>query len=443
MDEIVEKYEKSYKEYKQELDEELTKSAESFVRIGYLLKVARDTNVLAESGYKSVVEFAKAEYNIDKTQVSRYIHINDKFSEGGYSCNLMEEYKGYGYAKLTLMLQLPSAINESLSPELSKSDIQAIKDEVDEEKKISDIEVLLEQTDQDGEQSEIESIIKELGKAETELFKTIHETIEVGEKQAVIEAMAPVGEKIYSIRVKGVGRILMTVRDEEETINLVKVRTNEKMTSTWKEVTEAWKKIIDVDKSTPENWESVYGMEFPKVAPVQQPKKEKRREEKVVKAKPQVAPVQQENGTDNKEIGTDNKEIETDDQIPGQMNVDDYPELQPEEEPKSEIVDNFMNEPQEKVEKTESEVDFEENVQDVDKNEQIIDVESSEIVEKTECEEQFEDARENKDEIDLMAVENSQALARAIAVKDYESANYILDTLKKEIEMLIKLEKTE
>ena len=52
---------KSYEEYKKELDGELQKTAEGFVRIGYLLKVARDTNVLAESGYKSVAEFAEAE----------------------------------------------------------------------------------------------------------------------------------------------------------------------------------------------------------------------------------------------------------------------------------------------------------------------------------------------------------------------------------------------
>ena len=440
MDQIVEKYEKSYKEYKQELDAELTKTAESFVRIGYLLKVARDTNVLAESGYKSVVEFAKAEYNIDKTQVSRFIHINDKFSEGGYSCNLMEEYKGYGYAKLTLMLQLPSAINESLSPELSKSDIQAIKDEVDEEKKISDIELLLEQTDQDGEESEIESIIKELGKAETELFKTIHETIEVGEKQAVIEAMAPAGEKIYSIRVKGVGRILMTVRDEEETVNLVKVRSNEKMTSTWTEVTEAWKKIIDVDKSTQENWESVYGMEFPKVAPAQQQKKEKRKEEKVVKAKPQNV---EEHTKEDSNRAAEQTEVS---QIPGQMNVNDYPELQPEKEQKSEIVDNFMKEPQEKVEKTESEADFEENVEDVDKNEQIIDVESEEIVEKTECEvESKEKEITSKElrEIKMEAQEIIIGLKMAIGVDDYEEALNMIEKIKHMVEMLKNAEKTE
>lgn len=430
MDQIVEKYEKSYKEYKQELDAELTKSAEGFVHIGYLLKVARDTNVLAESGYKSVVEFAKAEYNIDKTQVSRFVHINDKFSEGGYSRNLMEEYKGYGYAKLTLMLQLPSAINESLSPELSKSDIQAIKEEVDEEKKISDIEVMLEQTDQREDESEIESIIRELGQAEPELFKEIHETIEVGEKKAVIEAMAPSGEKIYSVRVKGVGRILMTVRDKEEEVHLVKIRTNEKTDSTWAEVTEAWKKIIDVDKSTPENWSSIYGMEFPKVAPVQQPKKEKRKEEKVVKAK-----LQKENGKKAKEncnMAAEQEENAEDAQIPGQMNVDDFPELQPDVDEK---VDNSEEETQKTIESTESDTESSEKLENVDNIAEVIPSKMPENVEKIKREDTLED-------VDIMAIENAHELVRAIAVKDYETANYIIDTLKKQIEMLINVEKT-
>lgn len=76
MNEVIEY--RNYAEYKQELDTELKKTAEGFVRIGYLLKVARDTRILAESGYQNVVEFAKAEYGIDKTQVSRFMNINDR-----------------------------------------------------------------------------------------------------------------------------------------------------------------------------------------------------------------------------------------------------------------------------------------------------------------------------------------------------------------------------
>ncbi|MDO5575203.1 MAG: hypothetical protein Q4G60_14635, partial [bacterium] len=96
----------SYQQYKAAVDTELQRSAESFVRIGYLLKVARDTDILQESGYTNVNEFAKGEYGIERTQVSRFININDRFSEGGFSDQLLPEYQGMGYAKLALMLTL-------------------------------------------------------------------------------------------------------------------------------------------------------------------------------------------------------------------------------------------------------------------------------------------------------------------------------------------------
>ena len=112
-----------YKEFKGNLDQELQNQAEGFVRIGYLLKQARDTDILSESGYKTVNEFAEREYGIDKSVVSRFIRINDRFSEGGYSMLLKKEYREYGYAKLAIMIQLPDEINEDLSPSMSKEEI--------------------------------------------------------------------------------------------------------------------------------------------------------------------------------------------------------------------------------------------------------------------------------------------------------------------------------
>lgn len=104
-----------YQTYKAAVDAELQRSAEGFVRIGYLLKVARDTDILKGSGYASVNEFAEAEYSLDKSQVSRFIRINDEFSENGYSDRLQERYQRFGYAKLALMLMLPAAVNEELT----------------------------------------------------------------------------------------------------------------------------------------------------------------------------------------------------------------------------------------------------------------------------------------------------------------------------------------
>lgn len=136
-----------YQAYKADLDAELARSAESFVRIGYLLKAARDTNILKDSGYENVNDFAKAEYGLDKTQVSRFIRINDRFSEYGYSERLKAEYRNFGYAKLALMLTMPDNVNEIITPEYSKAEIQMLKDEVDAEAARSDIEVMLEEKD--------------------------------------------------------------------------------------------------------------------------------------------------------------------------------------------------------------------------------------------------------------------------------------------------------
>nr|DAG44708.1 MAG TPA: Protein of unknown function (DUF3102) [Bacteriophage sp.] len=273
MDEIT-RY-KTYQEYKAELDGELQKTAESFVKIGYLLKVARDTNILEESGYKTVAEFAAAEYNLDKTQVSRFISINDKFSESGYSDHLLPEYKGYGYAKLTIMLQLPTAINEELTPRYSKSDIQAIRDEVVAEAQVTDIERIIEGQNEDDPL--ISQVIYWLGKANPVLYLQIgaQMTSESWTIEDIKELMAPSQEATYSVRIPG-GRYMLMLSEEGGSI--VNVRTGEKEAAGWGTIGQQWKAIA----GTESDWEKLYGEQIPKkteVAPVQQ-----RKEPKVVKA---------------------------------------------------------------------------------------------------------------------------------------------------------------
>ena len=102
----------SYQQFKQALDAEIQREAEGFVKIGYLLRVARDTDVLNGSGYENVNDFAKKEYGLDSSQVSRFISINERFSEGGYSDRLETHFEGFGVAKLSIMLQLPDTLNE-------------------------------------------------------------------------------------------------------------------------------------------------------------------------------------------------------------------------------------------------------------------------------------------------------------------------------------------
>ncbi len=297
----------SYSEYKAELDTELQKSAEGFVRIGYLLKLARDTDVLKESGYASVNEFAQAEYNIDKSMVSRFIGINDRFSEGGNSPQLKEHYRSFGYAKLAIMLQLPDSINEELSPAYSKSEIQAVKEEYDAEMKKTDLEVLMEEKTE-GQQDMGDNLSKavwQLGRDEPELYKDIFAAVVKAEGgyKALREAIAPAGEGIYSVRIPGTGRLLLSVK-ETDNVTLTNIRTEEKEGYTWESLHRAVCGIVSLDSGSPEeSWEKVYGEPFPvkkesekpAVAPVQPKKEDKKpaqkKKPKVIKAKTEEKPV--------------------------------------------------------------------------------------------------------------------------------------------------------
>ena len=226
MNEVIEY--RNYAEYKQELDTELKKTAEGFVRIGYLLKVARDTRILAESGYQNVVEFAKAEYGIDKTQVSRFMNINDKFSEGGYAPELKAEYQGFGYAKLSIMLSLPDEVNEVLTPDLSKSEIQQLKEDVDEEKKTTDIEVMLEEKDsvQQALDTNLEKTMYQLGKDAPEIYKKLWTSaVKNGETgKHFIENLIPNEQAVYTVRIPGAGAHMLAITENSDEVKLLNLR---------------------------------------------------------------------------------------------------------------------------------------------------------------------------------------------------------------------------
>lgn len=279
----------NYEEYKSTVDRVLNKTVEDFVLIGYLLKKGRDTDILKGSGYANVNEFAEAEYHLDASQVSRFIRINDKFAVDGYSDRLKEEYRGYGYAKLSIMLMLPDALNEELSPALSKTEITAVKEEIEAEAKVTDIEVILEGEKE--EQKELDNLGKGLHQLfleDPELFRRLYEQEkEDPDIRTVQENLAPDGEKVYSVRVQGYGRIMMLLNDSEENVTVFKVRSNEKEYYGWNDV----KRYVDgliTEKPAKEQWELLYGRAFPEqkeeLAPVQ-PKK--RKEPKVQKAKVQ------------------------------------------------------------------------------------------------------------------------------------------------------------
>ena len=323
MDELSINSVNNYLTLKQALGNELSRAALSFCRIGYLLKRARDEeNILKDSGYDNVNAFASAEFGLDKSQVSRFIRINDKFSIGGYSEHLKSEYEQFGYAKLSLMLLLPDEINKELSPEYTKSDIEVIVNEQKEEKAISDLEVMMEDKE-DGPDEFIAAIVKELNDEHPDSAIYLNDTMKLAEKMGItvssadiMEAYIPDGTASYIIRIPGQGRFMVNMKAEG--ISITNMRDpSEKSPLTWQEFKDVLLEDMKV-RDFPEETKKPEKKKSEKVKPAKP--KENRYVEEVRKYHEQeeVAPVQSEETAENPNEEVPERLSEDDVEIVGQ-----------------------------------------------------------------------------------------------------------------------------
>ena len=114
-------------EMKQSLERELSNLKTGFIRVGYVLRKIDDTKGYEQDGYKSVAEFAKAEYGLSASTVSRFMAINEKFSLDGYSERLDPKYIGFRQSIMGEMLGLPDQDLDLVTPETSRQDVRELK----------------------------------------------------------------------------------------------------------------------------------------------------------------------------------------------------------------------------------------------------------------------------------------------------------------------------
>lgn len=337
-----------YSEFEAAADKTAIKIKEGFMEMGYILKIARDTDILVGSGYQNHEEFAQRRYGLDKGTVSRYIRIVERFSDGGNSHVLKENYKKMGFAKLSLMLHMPDAIAEELMESLSKNEVLAIKEELDAESTVSDIELAIERAEKedalpaaafnDSESSLFIEAVYQFGKENPEMYRKIWKAVKNNDLQTIPDIMAPNGDAVIMVRVPGTGRIMMTIQGE--TVSAVAVRTQEKERCTIQDLILALVALCPNTETTEEDtFRIVYGMEMEKepekakdseVAPVQPVK---RKASKVTKAKvtKEKRAIEGEkeplDGADTEQEGSTTGQEK---QIPGQdSSILDHPEYMP------------------------------------------------------------------------------------------------------------------
>ena len=270
----------SYETYKEALDAEVRRTELGFVRIGYMLRVAKDTDILKESGYATMEEFAWNEYRLDKSQTSRFIKINQRFSVDGYSDQLQERFRGFGVAKLGEMLTLPAEVIEILSPKLSRSDIQDIKREIQEEQNVTDLEVMMEEPNE--AQEAMDSSLKRFA------HQYIHDNPKSlegfcaavkldGEQMTgyLMDLLAPSGYAVHMARIQGTGKMMLTISGKNQPLNLMNLRTNEKEEYDWKDLKDILHRLImDTDPET--CWGALYEEPYP---PAEEKKEARRQRE--------------------------------------------------------------------------------------------------------------------------------------------------------------------
>ena len=272
-----------YEDFKKQFDSCMQQTANNFVKIGYLLKQARDTDILKESGYSGMGEFAKAEYGLDNSTTSRFIAICDRYGAG--DDRLLPEYAEYGYSKLAEMLTLPESVADAITPEITKEEIREIKQEIREEEKITDIEVCIEKADHPevDDNSTLTELIKNYLKEYPKEFKALAES-----DDKAVDILAPSGSTVIMARVPGIGRMMLTLEDGQP-VKLVNVRANTSEEYSDEQLEEAVRKIFDsvAAGSAEEAYKELYGEDMPK-----EPAKASETKKSPEKKKVKIAPAQ-------------------------------------------------------------------------------------------------------------------------------------------------------
>lgn len=226
---------------KESLKRDLVGVQESFVRIGYKLRKIKEDKLYEKDGYKSIAEFAKAEYNLGASTVSRFIEINEKYSIDGNSDQLRPEFEMIGSSKLSEMLSLPDSDLQMIQPETRKQDIRELKafNKQEPEVEIAD---------------DIDQLIERFFEGDKERLKKLFETQAIHSENQAKEIINPSGNKVFR---KGLYFMMMYEND-------IKIKKFGGMpeTMTWTEFLKRTERIFGAkwqqyEESNPQEMESV------------------------------------------------------------------------------------------------------------------------------------------------------------------------------------------
>lgn len=105
----------------------LKDAAQSVITVGYYLKAVRDNELFRSAGYETIWDYAWGEYGFSKGTASRYMKRNDRFSIGGNSPIIADEFRAFNRSQLQEMLSLDAEQMSEVTPDMTVREIRQLR----------------------------------------------------------------------------------------------------------------------------------------------------------------------------------------------------------------------------------------------------------------------------------------------------------------------------
>ena len=105
----------------------LKDAAQSVITVGYYLKAVRDNELFRSAGYETIWDYAWGEYGFSKGTASRYMKRNDRFSIGGNSPIIADEFRALYRSQLQEMLSLDAEQMSTVTPDMTVREIRELR----------------------------------------------------------------------------------------------------------------------------------------------------------------------------------------------------------------------------------------------------------------------------------------------------------------------------
>ena len=333
-----------YIQSKNEIKQELGGIVKSFVRIGWQLTRIDKSGAYKHDGYNTIAEFARTEYGMNPSGVSRFMKVYEKYSVPGDTPELKEQYRKFKFNNLVEMLQLPEEDQQIFHPEDKREDIRELKDFNKENE--SNPMNLLDWKSAQSTEDKLHATIQEFFREKTGILNALYssEAYQSGNIKEMAQIVNPGDSMSYRK-----GTVFLMFHQEDIT---VKIFNGEMRNISWDQFFTYTREIFAEAAAGAKTYENYFGIpeethgptpkEIPKPAPkpVSNPIPEHD-----VRPEPEIAPAQQPKSVENVEKTVDNHEEgqktavpEKEDSVSGKPKADSYsetPEFQPENIEKS------------------------------------------------------------------------------------------------------------